>query len=148
MGAIYGALEHPIVYKWAIPLHGSWLAAGKWVKVFHYINQLQFSIITMTALGYGLLYFCLPARRFTEVCVIVILQWWMKKEIINEWDFNFQQSCSFSIQHTFFLVTFLLVKASLKVFFWCGVKLYFISSNIWYVFLNWFFSLENEKNYG
>ena len=29
MGAIYGALEHPIVHKWAILLHGSGLAAGK-----------------------------------------------------------------------------------------------------------------------
>ena len=73
-GAIYGALEHPTVHKWAIPLHGSWLAAGKWVKVFHYINQLQFSIVRKTALSYYLLYFCLPAGRFTEVCVIVIQQ--------------------------------------------------------------------------
>ena len=73
-GAIYDALEHPIVHKWVILLHGSWLAAGKWVKVFHYINQLQFSIVRKTALSYDLLYFCLPAGRFTEVCVIVILQ--------------------------------------------------------------------------
>ena len=28
-GAIYGALGHPIVHKWAIPLHRSSLAACK-----------------------------------------------------------------------------------------------------------------------
>ena len=54
-GAIYGALVHPIVHKWAIPLHGPWLAAGKWGKVFHFINQLQFSIVRRTALSYDLL---------------------------------------------------------------------------------------------
>ena len=43
------------------------------MKVFHYINQLQFSIVRKTALSYDLLYFCLPAGRFMEVCVIVIL---------------------------------------------------------------------------
>ena len=32
MEAIYGTLGHPVVHKWAIPLHGPWLAAGKWVK--------------------------------------------------------------------------------------------------------------------
>ena len=73
MIAIYGTLEHPIVHKWAISLHGLWLAAGKWVKVFHYINQVQFSIVRKTALSYDLLYFCLPAGHFTEVYLIVIL---------------------------------------------------------------------------
>ena len=42
------------------------------LKVFYYINQLQFSIVRRTALSYDLLYFCLPAGRLTEVCVIVI----------------------------------------------------------------------------
>ena len=73
MGAVYGVLEHPIVHKWSIPLHWPWLAAGKWVKVFHYINQLQFSIVRRTALSYDMLYFCLPDGHFTEVCIIVIL---------------------------------------------------------------------------
>ena len=44
------------MHKWAILFHGSWLAAGKGVKVFHYINQLQFSFVRKTA----------------EVCVIII----------------------------------------------------------------------------
>ena len=30
------------MHKWTILLHGSLLATGKRVKVFHYINQLQF----------------------------------------------------------------------------------------------------------
>ena len=38
------------------------------MKVFHYINQLQFSIVRKTALSHDL-----PAGYFTEVCVIVIL---------------------------------------------------------------------------
>ena len=42
--------------------------------VFYYINQLQFSIVRRTALSYDLLYFCLPAACFTEVCVIVIVK--------------------------------------------------------------------------
>ena len=67
--AIYGPLEHLIVQKWTIILHGSWLAAGKWVKIFHDIKRLQFSIVGKTALSYDL-----PTGRFTEVCVIVILQ--------------------------------------------------------------------------
>ena len=44
------------------------------MKVFYYINQLQFSIVMRSELSYDLLYFCLPAERFMEVCVIVILQ--------------------------------------------------------------------------
>ena len=44
------------------------------MEVFYYINQLQFSIVRKTALSYDLLYFCLPAGCFTEVCVIVILR--------------------------------------------------------------------------
>ena len=43
------------------------------MEVFYYINQLQFSIVRKTVLSYDLLYFCLPAGCFTEVCVIVIL---------------------------------------------------------------------------
>ena len=43
------------------------------MKVFHNINHLQFSIVRKTTLSYDLLYFCLPAGRFTEVCVIVIV---------------------------------------------------------------------------
>ena len=43
------------------------------MKVFYYINQLQ--LVRRTALSYDLLYFCLPAGCFTEVCVIVILQY-------------------------------------------------------------------------
>ena len=43
------------------------------MKVFYFIDQLQFSIVRRMPLSYDLLYFCLPARRFTEVCVIVIL---------------------------------------------------------------------------
>ena len=43
------------------------------MKVFYYINQLQFSIVRRTALSYNMLYFCLPAGRFMEACVIVIL---------------------------------------------------------------------------
>ena len=78
MGAIYGPLEHLIVHKWTILLHESWLATGKWVKVFHYINQLQFSIVRKTALSYDL-----PAGRFTEVCVIVILHQCSKLEIFG-----------------------------------------------------------------
>ena len=49
------------------------------MKVFYYINQLQFSIVRRTTLRYDLLYFCLPAERFTEVCVIVILQSELRK---------------------------------------------------------------------
>ena len=41
MGAIYGALVHPIVYKWTILLHGSWLAAGKWK---YFIIKTSFSL--------------------------------------------------------------------------------------------------------
>ena len=43
------------------------------MKVFYYINQLQFSNVRRTALSYNLLYFCLPAGCFMEVCVIIIL---------------------------------------------------------------------------
>ena len=62
------------MHIWPIPLHRSSLAACKLLKVFYDINQLQFSIVKRTALSYDLLYFCLPAGHFTEVCVIVILQ--------------------------------------------------------------------------
>ena len=64
------------MHKWTILLHGLWLAAGKRVKVFHYINQLQFSIVRKTALSYNL-----PAGHFMEVCVIVILQILVETEI-------------------------------------------------------------------
>ena len=65
---------------WGIPLCTSglfhcidrdWLLVSKWGILLY--NQLQFSIVRRTALSYDLLYFCLPAGRFTEVCVIVIL---------------------------------------------------------------------------
>ena len=49
------------------------LVSNLGLKVY-YINQLQFSIVRRMALSYDQLYFCLPAGRFTEVWVIVILQ--------------------------------------------------------------------------
>ena len=61
-------------YLWSLPLCTSrrFHCMGRdWLLVS--INQLQFSIVRRTTLSYDLLYFCLLAGHFTEVCVVVIL---------------------------------------------------------------------------
>ena len=93
-------------FKAMVPLKNSAAMADHPSHPFHSYNSYK------TALSYDLLYFCLPAGRFTEVCVIIIPHYWFvylatTTYFFTHWEFFFFTPTSLS--HIVYIISWMLL---------------------------------------